>query len=357
MYISKKRHWQGIMNQKQVYINQLREGQYVQESFVIGKAKYAQSKNGPFWDLQLQDCTGQINAKIWSPQSKEYTWLKPEQFIHIHGQVTSFREQLQLVIKNLRLVEINEIEDILSQFIPCSSTPPQELLEQLEQLSSKELHYPPWKKLCHNILNTPTIRERLLQAPGAKKVHHAYRGGLLEHTLQVTRLCLAVSKYYSGIDKEILVVAAILHDLGKAWEYEGELRSDFTNQGRLLGHIVLTLEILEPFLQSVQGLDEELKLHLKHILLSHHGEYEFGSPKRPKTTEAIILHYIDNLDAKVNTVKEALSSLEDDNQWSNYQPALERPVYQPQKKTPEMGKETKENKKNPKQQCLLPLKE
>ncbi len=345
------------MSQKNVYINQLREGQYVQDTFVISQAKYAQSKNGPFWDLQLQDCTGQINAKIWSPQSTEYKWLKTEQFIHINGQVTSFRNQLQLVIKDLQLVDIKEIESALSKFIPCSSTPPQELLEQLEQLSSKELNYPPWKRLCRKILNDPCIRERLLQAPGAKKVHHAYRGGLLEHTLQVTRLCIAVTESYPSLDKEILIVAAILHDLGKAWEYGGEIRSDFTDQGRLLGHIVLTLEILEPFLKSVDGLNEDLILHLKHILLSHHGEYAYGSPKRPKTVEAIILHYVDNLDAKVNTVREALSSLEEENQWSEYQPALERPVYQPKTKTPDLGKETKGNKKNTQQQCLLPLKE
>jgi 3'-5' exoribonuclease len=345
------------MDQKQIYINQMKEGQQIQDIFVITQAKYGQSKNGPFWDLQVQDCTGQMNAKIWSPQSQEYPHLQPEQFIQIQAHVSSFRNQLQLIIRKLEHIDTQAIENVLFQFIPCTSIPPQELLAQLEQLYSKELHYPPWKKFCRSVLNTPSIRERILTAPGAKKIHHAYKGGLLEHTLSVTRLCLAISEIYPQVDKELLLVAALFHDLGKAWEYIGYITSEFTDQGRLLGHIILTLEILEPFFQAAEELDDDLILHLKHILLSHHGEYVYGSPKRPKTIEAMILHYADNLDAKVTTVKEALSCRNEDSQWSSYIPSLERPVYQPTKQTPSIQKEPKDNKKRMLQQCLLPLKE
>ncbi len=340
---------------KSVYITDLKDGQSFEEAFVLVQARQASSKNGPFWDLRLQDRTGQIEGKIWYPQSMEYQDLAPESMVRVQAQVKTFREQLQLIIHRLKVLEGEEID--WSQFVPSSARAPEELLQELEGLCRSELRYPPWRKLCSKVLRDPDIRERLLAAPAAKSIHHAYRGGLLEHTLAVARSCLALCAIYPELDREILLVAAVLHDLGKAWELEGNILADYSDPGRLLGHITLGLQVLEPFLQKTKELEEGLALHLKHLILSHHGEYEFGSPKRPKTREAFVLHFADNLDAKVNTVGQLLQGMEHgDSSWSSYQYSLERKIFQA-KTTPEVKKDREDSKKDRAKQCLLPLKE
>ena len=342
---------------KAVFIQELVEGQQIQDVFVIVQAKAGQSKNGPFWDLTLQDRSGRINAKIWSPQSNDYPELSQEQAVKIQAQVRSFREQPQLVIQHLEILDPEQAGLDWSEFIPSSLRPPEEMLAELEELCREGLRYRPWRRLMKSVLSDEQMRQRLLHAPGAKNIHHAYRGGLLEHTLQVIRLCLAVAELYPQLDREILVVAAVLHDLGKAWELDWGVSRDYTDQGRLIGHITLGLDQVMPFVLGVPELDPDLVLHLKHLLLSHHGEYAFGSPRRPKTQEAFVLHFMDNLDAKVNSVEQALSGLPPETQgWSAYQHTLERMVYRPKKTSDLVHKERKPKAQSAKQ-CLLPLKE
>ncbi|WP_034621379.1 3'-5' exoribonuclease YhaM family protein [Desulfovermiculus halophilus] len=344
------------MLSKTVFIHDVTEGQEVYEVFVIVQAKLSQSKNGPFWDLTLQDKTGRLNAKIWSPQSNAYAQLLPEQVVRIQGQVRSFRDQPQLVVQKLEVVDPQEVGD-WADFIPSSSRPPEQILSEIEGLCREHLRYPPWRKLLKAVLSDAAMRECLVNAPGAKNIHHAYRGGLVEHTLQVVRLCLAVCELYPDLDREILLVAAVLHDMGKAWELDGGISRDYTDAGRLVGHITLGVDRVMPFVARVQDLDPDLSLHLEHLLLSHHGEYSYGSPRRPKTQEAFVLHFMDNLDAKMNTLDQALTGIAPGAQgWSAYQPSLERMVYRPKKTYDLLQPERKSKTRNAKQ-CLLPLKE
>jgi 3'-5' exoribonuclease len=347
------------MSSKQVYINQLKEGQNLEEIFVLLEARLAQSRNGPFWDLKLQDRTGQIDAKIWHPQSTEYVDLAPGLVVQAAGQVRSFRDRPQLNVTRLRALPAEEEQAVWPELIPSSEVPPERLLEELETICRCELSLPAWKKLCRKILKDEEIRSRLLAAPAAKSVHHAYRGGLLEHTLKVVRVCLSLSELYEGLDRDILIVAAVVHDLGKAWELEGGIVRDYTDQGQLLGHIVIGLEILEPFLSGLKELPRDLILHLKHMVVSHHGEYLFGSPKRPMTREALLLHYADNLDAKMNTADKALEDLEGaSGQWTSVVYALERRLYRPGTSSGQAAASESEAQGQEKvQQCLLPLKE
>ena len=345
------------MSTKSVYVKELQEGQQLEDVFVLVEARQAQSRNGPFWDLTLQDCTGQVGAKIWHPLSSEYKDLRSEQLILVKAGVSSFRDQKQLVVQRLQVLDPSEHGLDWSCFLPCSSTPPGELLQELEKLCRNELAYPPWRRLVRQVLNDARIRERMLAAPAAKMIHHAYMGGLLEHTLAVARTCLGLCDNYPHLDRDILLVSAVLHDLGKAWELQGGVSRDYTDEGRLLGHIFLGLQVLQPFFDKARDLDKGLVLHLKHLILSHHGEYEFGSPKRPKTPEAITLHYADNLDAKVNTIQQALTSAEESGaSWSAYQHSLERQLYRAVHtasfQDSQRGKETEKTR-----QCLLPLKE
>ncbi len=344
------------MINKTLYVSELKEGQNIEDIFVLVEAKYAQSKNGPFWDLKLQDRTGLIEAKIWYPQSNDYPELFSEKLVLVQAQVRSFRERLQLVVKYLKILDDKQFDLDWSLFIPCSARPPEELLMELEDLCKKELTYAPWKRFCKHVLKDPEIRQKLLYAPAAKSIHHAYMGGLLEHTLDVAKACLSISSIYPQLDREILLVAAVFHDIGKAWELECGVSRKYTDEGRLLGHIILGIQILEPFLQKAKDLDQRLILHLKHLILSHHGEYDFGSPKRPKTSEALVLHFIDNMDAKINNATQALSEIEEGvEHWTSYLYSLERQLYRPAS-TSQFQKANETGGKSF-TQCLLPLKE
>ncbi len=345
------------MMEKTNFISQFEEGQTVEDIFVLAEARQAESKNGPYWNLKLQDKTGRIEAKIWHPQSTQYTNLAPEQLVRLQGMIRAFRGQPQMTVQRLQVLDAGEAAVNWSDFIPSSSRPPEELLAALEELFRDELVFRPWRTFCRQVLKDADIRERFLAAPAAKTIHHAYRGGLLEHSLQVARLCLGVCDIYPDLDRDLLLVAAGFHDLGKAWELGAGISPDYTDPGRLMGHIHLGLEVLEPFLKKSRQLDPGLVLHFKHLLLSHHGEYAFGSPKRPKTPEAFVLHHADNMDAKIKAWDQAVSGLNlAESHWSAYLPFLERPLYHPPR-TRDFMPRTSETKNPPGKQCLLPLKE
>ncbi len=292
----------------------------------MAEARTGQSRNGPYWSLVLQDLSGQMEAKVWSPLSQAHPDLAAGQIVLVRAQAATYRDKCQLTIDQIELVDASQVQ--LSDYLPPSPVDPAALLAEIEELCRRELPHKPWRALMKKIFTDPEVRDRLLPATGAKAVHHAYAGGLLEHTLAVARTCMALSDLYPALDRQILLVAALLHDLGKAWELTSGLACEYTDEGRLLGHIQLGLSKLEPFLAKAKDLDQGLILHLKHLIISHHGEYEFGAPKRPKTPEAFILHFADNIDAKMNTMAGAYAELEGANQsWTPFQRYLDRYLY------------------------------
>jgi 3'-5' exoribonuclease len=314
---------------KTVFIRDISPGQTIQDAFLLAEARTGQSRNGPYWSLVLQDATGQMEAKVWSPLSQAHPGLSAGQVVQVRAQAANYRDKCQLTIDQLTEVDAAEVD--LAEFLPPSPVEPQALLEEIEELCRRELTHKPWRSLMKKILGEPEVRDRLLPATGAKAVHHAYAGGLLEHTLAVARTCMALADLYPRLDRQILLVAAILHDLGKAWELSSGLSCEYTDEGRLLGHIQLGLSRVEPYLAKAKDLDAGLILHLKHIIIAHHGEYEFGSPRRPKTPEAFILHFADNIDAKMNTLAGAYAELDGTDQaWTPYQRFLDRFLYRAQ---------------------------
>lgn len=312
---------------KKTFVNDLVPGQKVEEIFVLAEARQQQARNGPYWLLRLQDSQGMVEAKIWSPVSQRYAEFLPGTLIRIQGQVVSFRDQIQITVEQADVLDLAEQDVDWSLFLPRSSRDPALLLKDVEELCTRHLRHEPWRTFCLTTLRDETVRARLLTAPGAKTLHHAYIGGLLEHTLAVCRLCMTISAHYPQLDRETMLAGAVFHDLGKAWELTAGVQREYTNEGRLLGHIQLGLEVLGPFLENAPGLTPELKLHFKHLLISHHGEYEFGSPKRPKTLEALVLHYADNLDAKMNMVEQLLENTPGQESWTPYQRSMERQFY------------------------------
>lgn len=334
-------------------------GEGICSVFLVSSAQKSEGRNGPFWSVKLKDATGVLDAKIWSPLSQSVTDLKAGDFIEVKGRTSLFRDQLQMTVEALRPVENPEHLN-MGDFIPTSAVEPAEILEQIETLVSQEITYAPWKDFCRSVLKDSRIRAKLLLAPAAKSVHHAYAGGLLEHMHSVAGLCLKFCDHYPELDRQTLFVAGLFHDIGKLEELSGGLVNDYTDEGKMLGHIVQGILILRPFLEKAK-VDEKLALHLEHLILSHHGEPEYGAPRVPLSPEAFALHYADNLDAKLAQCREAFAQMpgaeEEEDQgigWSAWIGLLGRSLCKmPQ--TPKLKeKENAKTKKTPKEkQCSL----
>lgn len=315
---------------KTQFIADLVAGDDVSTLFLLGSAQQGQARNGPFWKLELHDSSGKLEAKIWSPLSQAFSSLAAGDIVAINGRVTVFRERLEVAVDRMRVLNEEEKEGLdLGLFMAASDRPASEMLEELQALCGRHFTHGPWKKFARLVLRDPAVTEAIGMAPAAKAMHHAYAGGLLEHTLGVSKLCMAFADLYPDLDRQTLLAGAVCHDLGKLWEMTQGLAVAYTTEGKLLGHMQLVLDFLEPHIHKA-GLEEHLALHLKHLVLSHHGQYDFGSPRLPATAEAFALHYADNLDAKLNQLAGALDFVpEGETGWSPYLSGLERAVYKP----------------------------
>ena len=328
---------------KTLMISDLELGAEVADLFILAVAQQGQARNGPYWRLEFRDASGSIGGKIWSPQSQAYPDLTAGAPVWVKGRVTSYRDRLELAIEGMRLLDETETAALdLSLFMPASPFSPAAMLEELLALCRRELTHKPWRKLIISLLSDDDVASRLRLAPAAKAMHHAYAGGLLEHTLSVARLCMRLADHYPHLDRQALLAGAVCHDLGKIWELTSGMSVDYTQAGRLVGHIFLVLDRLAPFIKK-SGLEPDLVEHLQHLILSHHGTHEFGSPRLPATAEALALHYADNIDAKLQQVSAALTGVEE-NGWSAYNAPLERFLFQaaltprPEKAAPRTGR-------------------
>lgn len=311
---------------KSLFVSDIALGVEVADLFILSAAQQGQARNGPYWRLEFRDASGSISGKIWSPQSQAYPELTPGMAVWVKARVTSYRDKLELAVDALRVLDEQETGDLdMSLFLPASEHNPADMLAELSALAKKTLEHKPWRKFINLLLADEDISARLRLAPAAKGMHHAYAGGLLEHTLSVARLCLAIADHYPQLDRQTLFAGAICHDLGKLWELTAGIAIDYTTEGRLIGHINLLMEKLAPFFKK-SGLEPHLIEHLQHLVLSHHGTHEFGSPRLPATAEAFILHFADDMDAKMNQVQNALSGLEAGG-WSAYVGGLDRFLY------------------------------
>jgi 3'-5' exoribonuclease len=306
----------------------LKHGDEVTDIFVLSAARLNQSKNGPYRQLEFKDATGSIPGKIWSPLSEKekYKDLAPGDLVRVKGRVDIWRDRLNLVVADLDVLDEEEQQSLdMALFLPASKRRPDDMLRELADLVCSTLTHAPWRKLVLALLEDPDIASALRVAPAAKSMHHAYAGGLLEHTLSVARLCLRIADQYPELDRQALFAGAVCHDLGKLRELSFGPAVDYTTPGRLIGHIGLFTDMLGGFVREA-GLEEGLAQHLEHMILSHHGAYEFGAPRLPATAEALALHYADMLDAKLKQVEGALAGIEEGG-WSDYNAPLERFLY------------------------------
>lgn len=305
--------------------------------FVIADAAQGQSRNGPYWRLTLADASGSVEAKIWHPLSASFESLPVGALAWVEGRGGLYRDRVQLTVEQLRpLTDDEAAQADPAAFMPASPFSLDGMLAELLELIQKEFTYAPWRKLAQSVFNDAGLRAAFRVSPAAKGVHHAYAGGLLEHTLGVFRLCRSLADQYPQLDRQCLLAGALFHDLGKIREFSGGIANDYTDDGRLVGHIVLGVAMLEPFLAQ-SGLEEGLQQHLRHLILSHHGELAFGAARLPQTAEALALHYADNLDAKMAQCRGLFAQLDVDGPaWTPWQKTLDRALFRPCR-TPEQA--------------------
>lgn len=280
-------------------------------------------KAGTFVVLTCQDSTGVMPAKIWDPEPHHLSWLQASDVYYIQALVTEFRGTLELSIESMRPLKVEEID--LTKLLPSSPFSEVELEERLQkitgQIQKKEI-----KTLLRRVLEHPEWGKAYRNAPAALKVHQAYIRGLWEHSVSVAEIALSISAQYPESDRDLLLTGALLHDLGKIYEYGFERGITCTTDGRLLGHIIMGVEMLSREIAFIPDFPNNLRTKLLHIVTSHHGRYEWQSPKRPKCMEAVIIHYADAMEADLWQFRRAKEEYPDE-QWSPYIRSLERYVY------------------------------
>lgn len=300
------------------YIETLREGERVNEIYLCKNKQSALTKAGkPYEALILQDKTGTLDAKIWEPGSVGIDDFDRFDYINVVGDITSFQGALQLNVKRVRKATEGEYEP--KEYLPVSEYNVDKMYEQLLGYI-KQMENPYLKKLAGSFfIEDADFAKRFKFHSAAKSVHHGFVGGLLEHTLSVTKLSAYFADNYKILNKDLLVCAAMFHDIGKLEELSTFPENDYTDEGQLLGHIMIgAMEIAER-IKTIDGFPEKLAHEMEHCILAHHGELEYGSPKKPALPEAVALSYADNIDAKMETMRELLANVpEGDTQWQGF---------------------------------------
>jgi len=312
---------------KKLFVKDIKPEEPVVEFFLVRSKNRLTTRSGkPYLDLELQDKTGVIAAKMWDGVERVDSLFSRGDIIKIKGFSHLYRDQLQLKIDDLRLPASGE-EVPLEVFMPRTPRDVEEMVEKLIELI-ESVSEPYLAALLREFWEDDDFRSDFVRAPGARNIHHAYLGGLLEHTINVAMLADKCAGLYPEMNRDLLVTMAILHDIGKMKELKAGSEIFYTREGMLVGHINLGLEMLDEKIARIPDFPEELAVRCKHIILSHHGELEFGSPIVPKTPEAMVLHYLDNLDAKANIFINAISSDRNESEeFTSFHQVMRRNIY------------------------------
>ena len=304
------------------YINQLREGERISEIYLVKHKQTALTKAGkPYENLILQDKTGTLDAKIWDVGSVGIEEFDAMDYVDVTGDITSFQGNLQLSIKRARKVQEGEYDP--KDYLPVSERDVDEMHDELMTLIAS-IKNPHLSVLLKRFFDNKEFEKRFKFHSAAKSVHHGFVGGLLEHTLNVTKNCDYFAKTYPILNRDLLLTASMFHDIGKLQELSTFPENDYTDAGQLLGHIMIGAEWVGEEIRQIEGFPVVLANELKHCILAHHGELEFGSPKKPAIIEAVALSFADNIDAKMETVKEMLATVPENNlEWQGYNRLLE----------------------------------
>lgn len=303
------------------YLKDYREGDRVAGVYLCKHKQAAVTKNGKsYFNVILQDKTGTMDAKIWDPNSAGIAEFDAMDYIELNGEVNSFQSQLQISVKWVRVCREGEYDP--ADYLPCSEKNIDEMYAELTAMIDRTKNE--WiKTLLQNIfVKDDKFAKKFKNSSAAKAVHHSFVGGLLEHTVSVARTCEFFCKQYPMLKRDLLVAAALCHDMGKTKEISPFPTNDYTDDGNLLGHIVMGVEMIGEKIREIPGFPAVLATELKHCILAHHGEFEYGSPKKPAIMEAAALNFADNVDAKMQTFTEIFKNT-DQTDWLGFNRLLD----------------------------------
>ncbi|MGA3090429.1 MAG: OB-fold nucleic acid binding domain-containing protein [Terriglobales bacterium] len=301
------------------------ENKIITSSFVVASKQVKAKKNGePYLALVLADRTGQLEAKMWDNVEEFIAVFEQDDFLKIKGLVNKYKSRFQLTIHKLRRMEESEID--YTDYLPKTTKDIGELWRTLSEFVAT-FENPHLKSLVELFMADPEIADRYRNAPAAKTLHHAYIGGLLDHVVSLFRSCDLICRNYPQVNRDLLLTGAFLHDIGKIQELTYNRAFSYTTRGQLLGHMIIELEMLQAKLLTLPDFPAELKTLLEHLIISHHGQYDFGSPKLPMFPEALMLHYLDDLDSKMEAMRAHFErEAELEGPWTGYNASLGRPL-------------------------------
>lgn len=310
---------------KRHYVSDFQANQDIECALLVSEKELRTARNGSaFLTLKLTDRTGQITGRIWQEAEAAHARIPAGEVVTVRARCERYRNQLQLQIQDVTVVARNQVDP--ADFLPRCAESTEKLWDEWKELVAS-IGKRPFKKLLLRLQADPELAGRFKLAPAAKNIHHAYLGGLLEHSVSVARLLDRICAHYDGLclDRDLLITAALLHDIGKIDEYRYDLVIDYSDSGRLIGHMVLGWEIVQTMIRDLANFPAQDEVLLNHLILSHHGEADFGAVRLPMTREAFLLHYADDLDAKMNHLSRLLASDTDDRScWTSYQPLYGR---------------------------------
>ncbi len=324
------------------YVNQLANSDSVDEVFLVADKQLRANRQGNLYlHLELRDKTGVVGARLWNASEALAARFEPGDYLHVRGKVQVFQGALQIILANIEVIDANRIDPL--EFLPRSAADTGKLIARLREVLMGMTN-PHLRALAECFLIDDEFLRKYTTAPAGIKNHHAYQAGLLEHVVTMLNVTVRIADLYPDLDRDLLLMGIFLHDVGKIDELSYTRAFSYTDEGQLLGHLVMGVTLLRDKVRIAEELigepfPHELKLRLEHMIVSHHGTYEFGSPKLPMTVEAVALHYLDNFDAKIHTfARDIRDDPSKDSNWTPFQPSLGRRLYKGS-----MGREIEES--------------
>jgi len=297
------------------YISDMKDGENLESTYFCSQKNLATTRQGkPYLNLTIADKTGEVVVRVFDDAKRYGESFSQGDFIYIQGRSQIFQNNMQVIARHVEKVSTDDLDP--AEFLPASRKDPKKMEKDIrriiETIKDEDL-----KKLCEMMMEDKEIWSRFLKAPAAKGMHHNYMFGLLEHTLSMARLAEMVCGHYANTNRDMILTGVIFHDIGKIYELSFDVAIDYTDSGKLIGHINMGAMIIEKLTEKIENFPKEKKRLLQHIVLSHHGIPEFGAAKVPATVEANIIHHLDNLDAKVNAYLATAEKSPTDSAWTD----------------------------------------
>ncbi len=330
------------------FVSELKEKMEFEGSFLVKVIQLYMDKNGrPYLNLILMDRTGEVEARSWENANKLFEEIKAQDVVKIAGKVNVYQGRKQVIVE--AAAKVPEGSAGMDRFVPSTVYDVTHLFHEVFKLLGT-LEDPFAKQLAQATLEDAEVKKKILRAPAAKTVHHAYAGGLLEHTLSVLRILDFLGRHYEtyygkAMSRDLLLLGGLFHDIGKIFELTFEKGTEYSKEGQLIGHHVLGCELVDRITARIPNFPEELKLQVKHMILAHHGKLEYGSPKVPHFVEALLVHYVDDFDSKVNTIFGFIMADHNAGEWTGQNKLFERPFLKPKVRPAYLGKSPGEKEK------------